>query len=65
MDRVRFVSLPLASQDAFADHPAIMATLKARDEAAAMASIRRHLSRIHDQIIRIRADHERLFPKET
>lgn len=65
MDRVRFLSLSFASQDAFADHLAIMATLKARDEAAAMAAMRAHLARIQDQIIRIRADHQQFFAREA
>lgn len=65
MDRVRFLSLAFASQDAFGDHLAIMATLKARDEVAAMAAMRRHLARIKEQIVRIRADHQRFFAQEA
>ena len=65
MDRVRFLSLSFASQDAFGDHLLIMEALKARDEALAMQQMREHLSRIKKQIVRIRADHERYFADES
>ena len=65
MDRVRFLSLSFASQDAFGDHLEIMQALRARDEEQAMHRMREHLSRIKQQIVRIRADHERYFADET
>lgn len=65
MDRVRFLSLSFASQDAFNDHVEVMDAMRARDEARAMHHMRIHLSRIKEQIVRIRADHERYFADET
>ncbi len=65
MDRVRFLSLSFASQDAFGDHLEIMDALRARDEVQAVHHMREHLSRIKKQIVRIRADHERYFADET
>lgn len=65
MDRVRFLSLSFASQDAFGDHLEIMKAIRARDEEMAMGSMREHLSRIQKQIVRIRADHERYFADEA
>ncbi|MEQ8481448.1 MAG: GntR family transcriptional regulator [Hoeflea sp.] len=65
MDRVRFLSLAFASQDAFGDHLKVMAAIRARDEALAMQHMHEHLSRIKTQIIRIRADHERYFADES
>jgi len=65
MDRVRFLSLSFASQDAFNDHLEVMSAIRARDEEKAMHHMRVHLSRIKDQIVRIRADHERYFADET
>ena len=61
MDRVRMLSLSFASQDAFSDHLAVMASLRARDPSRAMHDMRAHLSRIKTQIRRIRAEHEDLF----
>jgi len=65
MDRVRFLSLSFASQDAFNDHVEVMAAMRARDEERAMHHMRIHLSRIKEQIVRIRADHGRYFDNET
>lgn len=64
MDRVRFLSLSFASQDAFGDHEEIMAALRDRDPERASARMRLHLSRIKDQIARIRADHAAYFAPE-
>ncbi|QYK42784.1 MAG: GntR family transcriptional regulator [Paracoccaceae bacterium] len=61
MDRVRFLSLAFASQDAFDDHVRIMDALRVRDGDAAVAAMRAHLARIKDQIGRIRAEHEAYF----
>lgn len=65
MDRVRFLSLSFASQDAFNDHLEVMNAIRARDEEKAMHHMRVHLSRIKDQIVRIRADHGRYFADEA
>ena len=64
MDRVRFLSLSFASQDAFGDHLKVMAALRARDATAAMDAMRAHLARIKVQIRRIRAEHEAFFEGE-
>jgi len=65
MDRVRFLSLSFASQDAFNDHVEVMDAMRARDEERAMHHMRVHLSRIKEQIVRIKADHGRYFDSET
>jgi len=65
MDRVRFLSLSFASQDAFNDHVEVLSAMRARDEERAMHHMRIHLSRIKEQIVRIRADHGRYFDNET
>jgi DNA-binding GntR family transcriptional regulator len=65
MDRVRFLSLSFASHDAFNDHVEVMDAMRARDEERAMRHMRIHLSRIKEQIVRIRADHSRYFDSET
>lgn len=65
MDRVRFLSLSFASQDAFGDHLNIMEAIRARDEERAMQHMRLHLSRIQQQIVRIRADHIHYFADEA
>jgi DNA-binding GntR family transcriptional regulator len=65
MDRVRYLSLSFASQSAFDDHVMILDALKAHDEAAAVAGMRTHLSRILDQIERIRGDHLDYFADEN
>lgn len=65
MDRVRFLSLAFASNDAFNDHIEVMEAIRARDEERAMKHMRIHLSRIKEQIIRIRADHVQYFADES
>lgn len=65
MDRVRFLSLSFASQAAFDDHLDVMDAIRARDEDRAMHHMRIHLSRIQEQITRIRADHHQYFAEET
>tara|TARA_R110002020_G_scaffold19062_2_gene66275 strand:- start:1857 stop:2561 length:705 start_codon:yes stop_codon:yes gene_type:complete len=65
MDRVRFLSLSFASQDAFNDHLRVMEAIRARDEEQAMHHMRLHLARIKEQIVRIRADNMRYFADET
>jgi DNA-binding GntR family transcriptional regulator len=61
MDRVRLLSLSFASQDAYGEHLRVMAALRARDAAAAMAEMHAHLLRIKQQIRRIRAENEAYF----
>ncbi|WP_394688126.1 GntR family transcriptional regulator [Hoeflea sp.] len=61
MDRVRFLSLAFASKDAFNDHIEVMEAIKSRDEERAMQRMRDHLSRIKDQIVRIRDGHGQYF----
>lgn len=65
MDRVRFLSLSFASQRAFEEHKAILAAIRARDEDAAARMVRLHLSRILDQIVRIRAENAAYFAEEA
>lgn len=65
MDRVRFLSLSFASERAFEEHKAILAAIRARDEDAAARMVRLHLSRILDQIVRIRAENAAYFAEEA
>ncbi|MDZ4313070.1 MAG: GntR family transcriptional regulator [Cypionkella sp.] len=65
MDRVRFLSLSFASQDAFGDHVAILDAIEARDAASAMSHMQLHLGRIRIQIERIRADNQSYFATEV
>lgn len=65
MDRVRFLSLAFASQDAFGDHVAILDAIEARNAPAAMQQMQQHLSRIKLQIERIRGDNQSYFAKEV
>ncbi len=64
MDRVRFLSLSFASQAAFDDHVKVMEAIKARDTDRAIALMRVHLSRIKEQIPRIRSDYSQFFAGE-
>lgn len=64
MDRVRMLSLSFGSRAAWDEHVALLAALKARDPEAAAALMRGHLSRIKDQLGRIRAENEALFEAE-
>lgn len=54
MDRVRMLSLSFASRGAWDDHVRIVQALKDRSEDKAVAAIRTHLSRINEQIARVR-----------
>lgn len=65
MDRVRFLSLAFASQDAFGDHVAILEALTMRDAPLAMQRMHQHLSRIKQQIERIRTDNQTYFAQEA
>lgn len=64
MDRVRFLSLAFASQRAFDDHVMLLNALKARDADQAVSHMRDHLSRIREQIDRIRAENHAYFAEE-
>lgn len=64
MDRVRFLSLSFASNDAFGDHVMLLEAIRARDPDQAMGLIRHHLWRIKQQIRRIRVEHEAFFEGE-
>ncbi|MDO9637306.1 MAG: GntR family transcriptional regulator [Pseudotabrizicola sp.] len=61
MDRVRFLSLAFASQDALDDHLEVMAALRDRDAPRAIAAMHVHLSRIKLQVRRIRGENEAYF----
>ncbi|WP_289034734.1 GntR family transcriptional regulator [uncultured Roseibium sp.] len=65
MDRVRFLSLSFASQAAFDDHVKVLDAIKARDSTSAMALMHLHLSRIKEQIPRIRANYSEFFAGES
>ncbi len=64
MDRVRMLSLSFASRTAYEDHLAIFAPLSRGDGEGAAAAMRVHLSRILDQIARIRAANHDWFAGE-
>jgi GntR family transcriptional regulator, rspAB operon transcriptional repressor len=64
MDRVRYLSLSFASEHAFAEHKDILAALRSRDEDHAAATVRKHLTRILEQIVQIRAAHATYFVEE-
>lgn len=64
MDRVRFLSLPFASERAFEEHKDILAAIRSRDEERAAEMVRIHLSRILDQIVMIRAENAAYFAEE-
>jgi DNA-binding GntR family transcriptional regulator len=65
MDRVRFLSLSFASERAFEEHKLILAAIRSRDPDRAAEMVRLHLSRILDQIVRIRAENEAYFADEA
>lgn len=65
MDRVRFLSLSFASQDALGDHIKVMKAIRARNSVMAMEQMRLHLTRIKTQIRRIRAENESYFEGEV
>ena len=64
MDRVRYLSLSFASEDAFAEHKDILAALRSRNEETAAATMRRHLTRILELIVQLRAAHGSYFVDE-
>lgn len=64
MDRVRYLSLPLASEHAYREHQQILSAIRSRDADIAAATIRAHLTRILDQIEQIRAEHANYFVEE-
>ncbi|WP_424934089.1 GntR family transcriptional regulator [Amaricoccus macauensis] len=61
MDRVRFLSLSFASEQAFADHVEIVEAIRSSDTARAVGSMRAHLGRIEGLIEQIRNDHAAFF----
>ena len=65
MDRVRFLSLSFASEKAYTEHVAILAAIRARNAPLAADMVRQHLSRILDQIVRIRAENAPYFEDES
>ncbi len=64
MDRVRMLSLSFASRDAWEDHLRVLAALRTGDPDAAAAEMRRHLTRILEQIHRIRDANRDWFADE-
>lgn len=64
MDRARFLSLSFNAPQAYRDHLAILAALRARDPDRADRVIRDHLGRILDQIDRIRSENLDYFADE-
>lgn len=64
MDRVRYLSLSFNSEYAYNEHRDILAAIKSRNEEAATAALRKHLTRILDQIVQIRASHTAYFAEE-
>ncbi len=65
MDRVRFLSLSFAQEDAFAEHKDILAAIRSRNEERAAEMVRIHLSRILNQIVRIRAENAAYFADDV
>ncbi|NBN64959.1 FCD domain-containing protein [Microvirga tunisiensis] len=65
MDRVRYLSLAFASNEAFEDHVRVMDAIRARNPDEAVPGMRTHLARIRKQIIRIRAEHMQFFAQEA
>lgn len=61
MDRVRFLSLSFGSRHAFDDHVEVMDAIRKRDTQNAVALMRKHLSRILEQLPRIRSEHSQFF----
>jgi DNA-binding GntR family transcriptional regulator len=64
MDRVRFLSLSFARQEAYDDHRLIFDAIRRRDADTAVLRMSTHLSRIKDIIGRIRSEHESYFEGE-
>ncbi|WEF24832.1 GntR family transcriptional regulator [Paracoccus sp. S3-43] len=61
MDRAQYLSLSYGSETAFAEHGQILEALRRRDGDAAVAAIRRHLSRIEGILARLRLDQPQVF----
>ncbi len=64
MDRVRMLSLSFALHDAWQDHVGILTALRSGDPEVAAAELRHHLTRILDQINRIRDANRDWFADE-
>jgi GntR family transcriptional regulator, rspAB operon transcriptional repressor len=61
MDRIRFLTLGIRSDEAWHHHVALVAALRARDAAAAETVLQDHLYRILDIMDAIRAEHGEWF----
>lgn len=61
MDRVRFLSLSFALEEAFAGHRTVFEAIRRQDAEAASAAMGSHLARIKEQIKRIRQENIALF----
>jgi GntR family transcriptional regulator, rspAB operon transcriptional repressor len=61
MDRVRVLSLSFALEEAFGGHLEVFDGIRRRDASAAVDAMSRHLSRIKQQILRIREEHRSYF----
>jgi GntR family transcriptional regulator, rspAB operon transcriptional repressor len=65
MDRVRVLSLSFALEEAFGGHREVFDGIRRRDTDAAVDAMSRHLSRIKQQILRIREEHRTYFEDEV
>ncbi len=65
MDRVRYLSLSFASEQAYSDHVEIVDAIRGRDAARAVAHMRVHLGRIEGLIEQIRTEHAGYFRETT
>jgi GntR family transcriptional regulator, rspAB operon transcriptional repressor len=61
MDRVRYLSLSFASEQAYADHVDLVEAIRDKDAGRAVMTMRTHLGRIERLIDQIRSDHEAFF----
>lgn len=64
MDRVRFLSLGFATEQAFSDHVDLVAAIRDRDAGRAVAVMREHLGRIENLITQIRHENQSYFQDE-
>jgi len=61
MDRVRYLSLSFGAPEAFSEHRAILAALRARDPEAAATAVRGHLGHIRQILDRLSIDRPEAF----
>lgn len=64
MDRVRYLSLSFASEQAYSDHLELVEAIRTADTGRAVATMRIHLGRIEGLIDQIRCDHAAFFQVE-